>query len=131
MNKSFSFLLVSCEIAFRDKLAIVVKMTTLHSGSLGSGVDEERSRTYEHRHFERILRTLARPVSMSGSGSVYNIPPAFDCGHWALFLPAPAGGGPKLLNCPGPDFGGVSSGLTLWKLEGGRASSPCFSFFPP
>lgn len=44
LNKSFSFLLVSCEIAFRDKLAIVVKMTTLHIGSLGSGVDEERSK---------------------------------------------------------------------------------------
>jgi hypothetical protein len=27
-------------------------------------------RTYEHRHFERILRTVARPLSMSGSGSV-------------------------------------------------------------
>ena len=28
-------------------------------------------RTCEHRHFERTLRTLARPPSMSGSGSVY------------------------------------------------------------
>ena len=27
-------------------------------------------RTYEHRHFERILRIVARPLSMSGSGSV-------------------------------------------------------------
>ena len=27
-------------------------------------------RTHEHRHFERTLRTVARPLSMSGSGSV-------------------------------------------------------------
>ena len=29
-------------------------------------------RTYEHRHFERILRALACPLPMSGSGSVYH-----------------------------------------------------------
>ena len=49
-------------------------------------------RTHEHRHFERTLRTVARPLSMSGSGSVelsriHRVAPASRIGLSRGYLP--------------------------------------------